>query len=439
MVGARAEAQRPLAPLGVGVADDDGGSPARARQRGQELPLHAAAEDDHGRRPARRRIAPRCAPRRPAARPSRASSGGEPLGQGQQVASPRCGAGTRSRSANAPGQVDEVLAQARPPAAAEEALAAGGGVGHHHAIARPHPSTPGAERGDRPAASWPNGAGGGGSAGWRPLRSILASVAQVSADSTSSTTSPGPGHRIGHLLQPEVAGTVEDQRAHRPSYQRTEPVVRTPPAHARRCPTACALHPCAPTSRAETISRTPAGDGRRVPPGPRLRRPRTRPRPSTPRAPAPSSRRCATRCWPAASASAACWRSRRCEGLGDDPGAPPADRRGDRADPHLLAHPRRPARDGRRRPAPRAARPATGCSARTSRSSPATRCSPRPCAWSCERQDGGPAVQVGIIAELSRATGRERHGGRPVPRPARRRARRRRPRCGACTRSRPAG
>ena len=34
-----------------------------------------------------------------------------------------------------------------------------------------------------------------------------------------------------------------------------------------------------------------------------------------------------------------------------------------------------------------------------------------------ERQPGGAAVRVGILLELSRATGVGRHGGRPVPRP----------------------
>ncbi len=54
-----------------------------------------------------------------------------------------------------------------------------------------------------------------------------------------------------------------------------------------------------------------------------------------------------------------------------------AARRGDRADPHLLADPRRPAGDGRRRPAPRDARPVTSSSARTSRSWRATASTPR--------------------------------------------------------------
>ena len=51
-------------------------------------------------------------------------------------------------------------------------------------------------------------------------------------------------------------------------------------------------------------------------------------------------------------------------------GAPARGR--DRADPHLLADPRRPAGDGRRRPAPRPADLPRRASARTSRSWPAT-------------------------------------------------------------------
>ena len=64
--------------------------------------------------------------------------------------------------------------------------------------------------------------------------------------------------------------------------------------------------------------------------------------------------------------------------------------RGDRADPHLLADPRRPAGDGRRRPAARAGRPATARSARTSRSWPATGCTPRP-SRCCSAAPGGGA------------------------------------------------
>ena len=66
-----------------------------------------------------------------------------------------------------------------------------------------------------------------------------------------------------------------------------------------------------------------------------------------------SRRRCATRCSPAASASGRCSRSRPRAALGRDPDERAAARGGARADPHLLADPRRPAGDGRRRPAPR--------------------------------------------------------------------------------------
>ena len=95
------------------------------------------------------------------------------------------------------------------------------------------------------------------------------------------------------------------------------------------------------------------------------------------RPPPGSTRPCATRCWPAASGSVPCSRWR--------PRGPSRMRRGTRAaagrraraDPHLLADPRRPARDGRRRPAPRARPPATRSTARTSPSWPATGSTPR--------------------------------------------------------------
>ena len=106
--------------------------------------------------------------------------------------------------------------------------------------------------------------------------------------------------------------------------------------------------------------------------------------------PPASRRRCATRCWPAASASGPVLALATARALGREPDERAAAGRRDRADPHLLADPRRPAGDGRRRPAPRPARPATCSSARTSRSSPATRSTPRPSA-TCSTRAGGRA------------------------------------------------
>ena len=84
------------------------------------------------------------------------------------------------------------------------------------------------------------------------------------------------------------------------------------------------------------------------------------------------------------------------------------DRRRDRADPHLLADPRRPAGDGRRRPAPRAADVARRTTARTSRSSPATASSPRRCGSFAERQSGRAGARcVAALREIGTATGVE--------------------------------
>ena len=68
-----------------------------------------------------------------------------------------------------------------------------------------------------------------------------------------------------------------------------------------------------------------------------------------------SRRRCATRCWRAASASGPVLALATAHARRDaDRGGPPARRRA-RAHPHLLADPRRPAGDGRRLAAPRPA------------------------------------------------------------------------------------
>ena len=103
-----------------------------------------------------------------------------------------------------------------------------------------------------------------------------------------------------------------------------------------------------------------------------------------------------------------------------------------RAHPHVLAHPRRPAGDGRRRHAPRPPDRATSPSARTSRSSPATASTPRRSATSSRHQRGEPRA---ILAAMARARGRDRrrrHGRRPVH-GRRRRAAATPTTCAACT------
>ena len=96
----RAEAQRPLAAVGVGVGEVDPAAPGR-EGAGQQLALDAAAEHQH-------EVARAGAPQRPAVWSAQASgsamaasSGARPGGSGS-VLRATIGAGTRRRSAKAP-------------------------------------------------------------------------------------------------------------------------------------------------------------------------------------------------------------------------------------------------------------------------------------------------------------------------------------------------
>ena len=106
--------------------------------------------------------------------------------------------------------------------------------------------------------------------------------------------------------------------------------------------------------------------------------------------------------------------------LGARPERRAADRRGDRADPHLLADPRRPARDGRRRPAPRPAD--LPHRVRRERRDPGRRRAVRrglpPRAASASR--AMPKRVLAALRELSQRDQRRRHGRRPVHRRRRR-------------------
>ena len=76
-----------------------------------------------------------------------------------------------------------------------------------------------------------------------------------------------------------------------------------------------------------------------------------------------------------------------------------------RAHPHLLADPRRPARDGRRRPAPRAADVPRRATARTSRSWPATGSTRRRSGTCSPSRPAEPAHLLAAVCELAAATG----------------------------------
>ena len=114
------------------------------------------------------------------------------------------------------------------------------------------------------------------------------------------------------------------------------------------------------------------------------------------------------------------------EALGRDPAEVHAVRGRDRDDPHLLADPRRPAGDGRRRAAPRKAHLPRGV--RRGRRDPRRRRPVRRGAAAGADRAGGRArrrARRGRRADRRRRRGR--HGGRPVPRRDRRRRPRRRP------------
>ena len=108
----------------------------------------------------------------------------------------------------------------------------------------------------------------------------------------------------------------------------------------------------------------------------------------------------------------------------------------DRADPHLLADPRRPAGDGRRRPAPRQADLPQAL--RRGRRDPRRRRPLRRGGAPLLRAARRPGPGAGGAARAGRRDRGRRHGRRPVRRRDRRRARRRGPARAARAEDRPA-
>ena len=104
-------------------------------------------------------------------------------------------------------QREEVLAQRLLPAPAGRAAPQGAELA---ATTRRPVAT------STPQNSCPNGLGGGPSSTGCPRRNAFRSVPSVSATSTWTSTSPvGLRLRPRHLLEPQVAGAVEDERPHR--------------------------------------------------------------------------------------------------------------------------------------------------------------------------------------------------------------------------------
>ena len=126
------------------------------------------------------------------------------------------------------------------------------------------------------------------------------------------------------------------------------------------------------------------------------------------------SRRCATRCWAAASASARCSPMRPARSADADPAHVDAVGRGRGNDPRLFAGARRPAVHGRRRRCAAASRRATSRSAKPRRCSRATRCRRwrSPPAGPAALRDAGHACA--LLARCGRRAG---HGRRPGDRP----------------------
>ena len=89
-----------------------------------------------------------------------------------------------------------------------------------------------------------------------------------------------------------------------------------------------------------------------------------------------------------------------------------------RARAHVLAGPRRPAGDGRRRTCGAGCRRRTCATARTSRSSPATRSWPPPSRSSPSGSRAPPSGRSRCSRACARAAGPARHDRRPVPRRA---------------------
>ncbi len=211
MGGLGSEAQRTGAAVGVGVGDVHA-APAPGQDSGQQLALHPSAEDQDevagpgpaagcGVEGARERLG------------HRGERGPEPGRDGQRV--PRDdGRGHAEALGEGPGEVDDRLAEVRASLAARPARPAGARVGDHDRVPDRGPRHAVAGLEDRPghlvAQRRRERPQGGVGAGSQHLRVGRAGERGVDAHHDLA----GGGCRIGHLLQAQVAGSVEDQGAH---------------------------------------------------------------------------------------------------------------------------------------------------------------------------------------------------------------------------------
>ncbi len=211
MRGLGSEAQRTGAAIRMGVRDVHAAS-ALGQDAGQELALRPSAEDQDevagpgpaaggGVEGARERLGHRGERRR------------EPRREGQRV--PRDDRrGHAEALGEGPGEVDDRLAEVRASLAARPTGAAGGRVGDHDGVSDRGPRHAVAGLEDRPgdlvAQRRRERPEGGVRAGAHHLR--VGRAGQGGVDAHHDLASRGP--RIGHLLEAQVAGSVEDQGAH---------------------------------------------------------------------------------------------------------------------------------------------------------------------------------------------------------------------------------
>ncbi len=207
----RPEPQGPLAALGVGVGEVHP-APAPGEGAREELPLHPAAEDEH---------------RVPGPGPA-AAGGVERAGQrlGHRAERRRQPGRERERVARddrgrhaqelgeRPGQVDDRVAEVLAPLAAGGAAPARRRVRHHDRVAGARPCHAVADRGHRAgrlvAERRRQGAERGVRAGPHHLRVGGAGEGGVDPHDHLARARL----RVGHLLEAEVPGAVQDERAH---------------------------------------------------------------------------------------------------------------------------------------------------------------------------------------------------------------------------------
>ena len=221
-------------------------------QPGEQPALHAPAEDraPRGRRPDSQREEP-CARRTRAARPPPPSAGARPGGSGCVLRDH-----DRRRNAQALGErareIGDPAAEVGAAGPALRGTRGTGGVRHDDGVTKAGPlDTPLPTSDTTPTSSCPRGAGRGPRAGVGAGTHHLGVGRAGQRDQDVDHDLPGPGDGFGHVLEPEIAGAVQDQRSHTATVHRLAPPggsIPGPPV----------------TEAAHALSRAPARHGRGV-------------------------------------------------------------------------------------------------------------------------------------------------------------------------------